>query len=64
MPDIFQRFRGTLTTWDQLFNQAAEFATSVGSQYVVGISHSADRGDGVVTVWYWTPNAVVTNPDA
>jgi hypothetical protein len=52
MPDIFQRFRGTLTTWDQLFNQAAEFATSVGSQYVVGISHSADRGDGVVTVWY------------
>ena len=50
----YQYFRGTFATWDELFNQAAEFATEVGSDRVVGISHSADRGDGVVTVWYWT----------
>ena len=51
----YKYFRGTLATWDELFNQAADFATEIGSEYVVGISHSADRGDGVVTVWYWTP---------
>jgi hypothetical protein len=50
----YKYFRGTLATWDELFSQAAQFATEVGSEYVVGISHSADRGDGVVTVWYWT----------
>ncbi len=50
----YKYFRGTLSTWDQLFSEAAQFATEVGSDRVVGISHSADSGDGVVTVWYWT----------
>jgi len=50
----YKYFRGTLASWDELFDQAAQFATEIGTEYVVGISHSADRGDGVVTVWYWT----------
>ncbi len=50
----YKYFRGTLATWDDLFEQAAEFATETGRERVLGISHSADRGDGVVTVWYWT----------
>jgi hypothetical protein len=50
----YKYFRGTFATWDELFAQAAQFATEIGSEYVVGISHSVDRGDGVVTVWYWT----------
>jgi len=57
----FQRFVGqdargreTVETWDELFGKAAYFPTEVGSEHVVGISHSADSGDGVVTVWYWT----------
>ncbi len=49
----YRIFRGTLATWDQLFTQAADFATKVGSERVVSISHSADNSDGVVTVWYW-----------
>ncbi len=51
----YRVFRGTLATWDQLFTQAADFATEVGSERVVSISHSADQHDGVVTVWYWAP---------
>jgi hypothetical protein len=50
----FRTFRGTLATWDDLFGKAAQFATEIGSERVVSISHSADHSDGVVTVWYWT----------
>ncbi|MEZ6049048.1 MAG: hypothetical protein R3C11_26425 [Planctomycetaceae bacterium] len=46
-------FRGRLTTWDDLFTQAAEFATLQGRDNVISISHSEDKSDGVITVWYW-----------
>ncbi len=51
---VYKYFRGTWDTWDNLFTEAALFATEVGPERVVGISHSADDSDGVVTVWYWT----------
>ena len=50
----FKVFRGRLISWDALFAQVAEFASEIGSERVVNISHSADSGDGVVVVWYWT----------
>jgi hypothetical protein len=43
-----------MATWDQLFAEAAEFATGIGRERLVGISHSEDQQDGVVSVWYWT----------
>ena len=50
----YRDFRGgSLATWDELFEEAAEFATSIGPERLVSISHSADRTEGVVTVWYW-----------
>ena len=49
----YKMFRGTLATWDELFTQAAEFATKVGRERLITISHSADQSNGVVTVWYW-----------
>ena len=50
----YRVFRGTLATWDQLFAQASEFATQVGRENLISISHSADNSDGVVTVWFWS----------
>ena len=50
----YRMFRGTFETWDDLFTEAAQFATEIGSEQVLNISHSANHGDGVVTVWYWT----------
>ena len=50
----YRIFRGTLATWNQLFTEAAAFANEVGPDRIVNISHSADRGDGVVVVWYLT----------
>ena len=51
----YQIFRGTFASWDELFSKAAYFATEIGPDRVLSISHSADDSDGVVTVWYWTP---------
>ena len=49
----YQIFRGGLATWDTLFTEAAEFASQLAPGQLINISHSADRGDGVVTVWFW-----------
>ena len=51
----YRFFRGTLATWDDLFIKAASFASELGPERVLNISHSADNSDGVVTVWYWEP---------
>ncbi|HRH45525.1 MAG TPA: hypothetical protein PKY82_28055 [Pyrinomonadaceae bacterium] len=49
----FEHFRGTLISWQSLFQQAADFATSIGKEKLISISHSEDNNEGVVTVWYW-----------
>jgi hypothetical protein len=49
----FEVFRGTFTTWQDLFQEAADFANRLDPRQVITISHSADKGEGVVTVWYW-----------
>lgn len=49
----FETFRGTLEIWNHLFTQAADFATRIGRERLISISHSEDKDDGVVTVWYW-----------
>jgi formylmethanofuran dehydrogenase subunit A len=49
----FKSYRGTLSSWNTLFTQAAEFASTISREKLITISHSADHRDGVVTVWYW-----------
>ena len=49
----YKHFRGTLISWEDLFKQAAEFATAIGKEKLISISHSADHSEGIVTVWYW-----------
>ena len=49
----FRVFRGTLKSWQTLFDEAATFASEVGPERLITISQSADQADGVVTVWYW-----------
>jgi hypothetical protein len=39
-------------SWDSLFAKAAEFATRIGPDRVINISHSEDMSVGVVAVWY------------
>ncbi len=49
----FEVFRGAWTTWQNLFEHAAEFASRLPPDRLISISHSEDERDGVVTVWYW-----------
>ncbi|MGB1130183.1 MAG: hypothetical protein ACPG4K_09030 [Haloferula sp.] len=49
----YKHFRGVLKSWDTLFEEASGFASSVGPDRLISISHSADHSDGLVTVWYW-----------
>ena len=49
----YKVFRGVWASFDNLFMEAAAFASSIGRDRVVSISHSEDDNDGVVTVWYW-----------
>ena len=49
----FEIFRGTLRTWPELFEQASAFATTLGPERLISISHSEDQQDGVIAVWYW-----------
>jgi hypothetical protein len=49
----FKIFSGEWSSWEQLFSEAAEFATEIGPLNLIGISHSARDNEGVVTVWYW-----------
>jgi hypothetical protein len=49
----FEIFRGALMSWSELFRRAADFASGIGPDRMINISHSADHNEGVVTVWYW-----------
>ena len=47
----FKVFRGAFSKWETLFAQAAEFASGLGPDRLISISHSQDE---VVAVWYWS----------
>jgi len=50
---LYKHFRGAFKTWRTLFQDASDFATEVGPDRLVSISHSEQGIEGVVTVWYW-----------
>ena len=50
----FRTFKACFKSWQAVFQEAADFATQMGRERVVSISHSEDSGNGVVTVWYWS----------
>jgi hypothetical protein len=55
----YEMFESSMSSWETLFTQAADFATRVGPDRLIGISHSEGKrafdasNNGVVTVWYW-----------
>lgn len=38
----------------EVCEEAAEFATSVGPERLVSVSHSSEGSRSLVVVWYWT----------
>ena len=49
----FRKFHALLKSWETVFQEAADFATSLGPDRVVSVSHSEDHNEAIVTVWYW-----------
>lgn len=49
----FEIFRGVMASWPELFQKASEFASTIGRERLISISHSEDQQDGVIAVWYW-----------
>jgi hypothetical protein len=50
----FECFRGMLSSWEKLFQEAASFAEKLKREQLISISHSCDHSEAVVTVWYWS----------
>jgi hypothetical protein len=50
---VFRYFDSTWGSWHTLFQEAADFASQIGPERLISISHSEDDNDGVVAVWYW-----------
>jgi hypothetical protein len=61
MRATFKHFSSTSQSWTSMFTDAADFASEIGPDRLIGISHSHGGGNessglggsGVVTVWYW-----------
>jgi len=49
----FRYFDSRWQSWTEVFQEAADFATRIGPERLISISHSEDDNDGVVAVWYW-----------
>ena len=49
----FKMFKSSMSSWQQMFNEAADFANTFPADRLINISHSADQSQGVVVVWYW-----------
>lgn len=49
----YRVFRGIWASFEALFREAADFASLLGPDRLISISHSEDNDDGVVTVWFW-----------
>ncbi|MFN0020976.1 MAG: hypothetical protein ACKVP0_22180 [Pirellulaceae bacterium] len=49
----FRIFKSGTSPWKTIFSAAASFATTLGPERLIGISHSHEQNLGLVTVWYW-----------
>jgi hypothetical protein len=50
----YRVFRSSWSSWEALFDSAAGFvAKQVRPGRLLAISHSEDKNDGVIVVWFW-----------
>ncbi|MBY0526440.1 MAG: hypothetical protein K2R98_23805 [Gemmataceae bacterium] len=50
---LFKAFDSKMASREKLFKHASEFATQVGRERLITMSHSEDRDNIVITIWYW-----------
>ena len=50
----FKAFRATRSEWEDAFEAAASFATGVGRERLISITHADDGANATATVWFWS----------
>jgi hypothetical protein len=50
----FKAFDSKMASREKLFRAAVEYATQIGRERLITMSHSEDHDQIVVTIWYWT----------
>ncbi len=50
----FKSFDSKMASREKLFRAAIDFANKLDRKDLVNITHSEDRDNIVITVWYWT----------
>jgi hypothetical protein len=50
----FKVFRSEWSSWATLFQEAADFASGLGPERVINVSHMTEGMFGLVIVWYWS----------
>ena len=46
-------FESTFKSWDDLCEEAGQFASEVGREKLINISVAYSHSTGVIVVWYW-----------
>jgi hypothetical protein len=55
---LFKSFDSKMASREKLFKAAVEFANKVGKERLINITHSEDRDNVVVTIWYWAEDEI------
>src|ERR1700683_375849 len=50
---LFKSWDSKMASREKLFKAATEFATKLGQDRLINITHSEDRDNIVITLWYW-----------
>ncbi|OAI55108.1 hypothetical protein AYO44_02920 [Planctomycetaceae bacterium SCGC AG-212-F19] len=50
----YKSFDSKMASREKLFKSAIDFANKLNRQDLINITHSEDRDNIVLTVWYWT----------
>jgi hypothetical protein len=53
MPLFFKSFDSKMASREKLFKAAVEYANQLGRERILTLSHSEDRDNIVITIWYW-----------
>jgi hypothetical protein len=50
---FFRSYDSKMASREKLFRVACDFANKIGQERLINITHSEDRDNIVITVWYW-----------
>jgi hypothetical protein len=59
---LFKAFDSKMASREKLFKAASDFANQVGKDRLITLTHSEDRDNIVITIWYWGEEEIRPGP--